>query len=231
MRSSRAACSTTARLCRLRAAREPADILAAYRADCATRLRPCGFVHANFELAATGPQRLCLAPGQPIAATSLACGRADATSAGASPRSSFLQLPHPYVVPGGRFGELYYWDSYFTLLGLAGETTGPRVRDMLENFAYLIDTYGHVPNGTRSYYLGRSSPPVFALMVELGQSSASVYAIDFLPQLRRSTRGGCAAAEGLPRPRPSARGSTPGGALFVQSLLGRSPTRRAKNPG
>jgi alpha,alpha-trehalase len=88
---------------------------------------------------------------------------ADAATEG----SSLLPLPNPYIVPGGRFREIYYWDSYFTMLGLkeSGETA--LIEDMINNFAYLIDTYGHVPNGNRTYYLSRSQPPFFSLMVEL----------------------------------------------------------------
>ena len=83
------------------------------------------------------------------------------------PRGSLLQLPHPYVVPGGRFVELYYWDSYFTMLGLSESGRPELVHAMTDNFAYLIDRYGHVPNGTRTYYLSRSQPPVLALMTQL----------------------------------------------------------------
>ncbi|MGX6569763.1 alpha,alpha-trehalase TreF [Cupriavidus necator] len=101
------------------------------------------------------------------------------------PLSSLLPLPHRYVVPGGRFGELYYWDSYFTMEGLAGSGRGDLMVEMARNFAYLIDTYGLVPNGTRNYYLSRSQPPVFALMVDLLEREQLASAIDFLPQLRR----------------------------------------------
>jgi alpha,alpha-trehalase len=101
------------------------------------------------------------------------------------PLSSLLPLPHRYVVPGGRFSELYYWDSYFTMEGLAGSGRGDLMVEMARNFAYLIDTYGLVPNGTRNYYLSRSQPPVFALMVDLLEREQLASAIDFLPQLRR----------------------------------------------
>ena len=85
----------------------------------------------------------------------------------ADPRSSLIPLPHAYVVPGGRFREVYYWDSYFTMLGLLESGRTDLVRSMLDNFAHLVRTIGHVPNGNRSYYLGRSQPPYFAAMVGL----------------------------------------------------------------
>lgn len=81
--------------------------------------------------------------------------------------SSLLPLPESYVVPGGRFREIYYWDSYFTMQGLAVSNRFDLIENMLDNFKYLIDTYGHIPNGNRTYYLSRSQPPYFALMVEL----------------------------------------------------------------
>ncbi len=81
--------------------------------------------------------------------------------------SSLLPLPNPYIVPGGRFGEIYYWDSYFTMLGLKESGRVDMIENMINNFAYLINTYGHIPNGNRSYYISRSQPPFFSLMVEL----------------------------------------------------------------
>ncbi len=56
--------------------------------------------------------------------------------------SSLLPLPFPYVVPGGRFREIYYWDSYFTMLGLLESQEDSLVINMIRNFGYLIDTYG-----------------------------------------------------------------------------------------
>ena len=81
--------------------------------------------------------------------------------------SSLIPLPHSYIVPGGRFREVYYWDSYFTMLGLqvAGETQ--LIQNIVDNFAFLIDTVGFIPNGNRSYYTGRSQPPFYALMVKI----------------------------------------------------------------
>ncbi len=101
------------------------------------------------------------------------------------PCCSLLPLPRPYVVPGGRFRELYYWDSYFTMLGLSASGRHDLLHAMADNFAYLIDTYGLVPNGTRSYYLSRSQPPVFALMTDLFEDHGVGEAQRYLPQLAR----------------------------------------------
>ena len=99
--------------------------------------------------------------------------------------SSLLPLPRPYVVPGGRFRELYYWDSYFVMLGLAESGRRDLLEDMATNFANLIDTYGHAPNGTRSYYLSRSHPPFFFEMIGLLSpwDPAAAFA-RYLPELK-----------------------------------------------
>jgi len=99
---------------------------------------------------------------------------------------SLLPLSTRYVVPGGRFREMYYWDSYFTMLGLQASGHHDLVADMVENFAGLIDRYGHIPNGGRTYYLSRSQPPFFALMVELqAQHDGDAVLVKRLPQLER----------------------------------------------
>ncbi|HVX50021.1 MAG TPA: alpha,alpha-trehalase TreF [Chitinophagaceae bacterium] len=82
-------------------------------------------------------------------------------------KSSLIPLPRPYIVPGGRFGEIYYWDSYFTMLGLQVSGRVQMIENMVDNFSYLIDTIGYIPNGNRSYFKGRSQPPFYALMVQL----------------------------------------------------------------
>lgn len=81
--------------------------------------------------------------------------------------TSLIELPKDYIVPGGRFREIYYWDSYFTMLGLRCSKQSDIIENMLDNFAFLIDKYGYIPNGNRTYFLGRSQPPLFALMVDL----------------------------------------------------------------
>jgi alpha,alpha-trehalase len=102
------------------------------------------------------------------------------------PRSSLIPLPYPYVVPGGRFREVYYWDSYFTMLGLIESGRTDLVRSMLDNFAYLVGSVGHVPNGNRSYYLSRSQPPFFAAMVGLyAAATDTAAALRYLDALER----------------------------------------------
>jgi alpha,alpha-trehalase len=86
------------------------------------------------------------------------------------PGSSALQLPYAYVVAGGRYQEMYYWDSYFTMLGLKADGEKPLIESMLANFTAMIAKYGHIPNGTRSYYLSRSQPPFLALMMDLSDT-------------------------------------------------------------
>lgn len=92
-------------------------------------------------------------------------------------QSSLLPLPNPYVVPGGRFREVNYWGSYFTMLGLKANGRWDLIEGMLDNFAFLAETYGFIPNGNRSYYLGRSQPPFAALMVKLYAEHAGEQAL------------------------------------------------------
>jgi len=98
---------------------------------------------------------------------------------------SLLPLPKPYVVPGGRFREVYYWDSYFTMLGLAESDHWDKISDMVANFGYEMDNFGHIPNGNRSYYLSRSQPPFFALMVELLATHDKDALKTYLPQMEK----------------------------------------------
>jgi len=121
--------------------------------------------------------------------------RAPRPSRGAS---SELPLTTRYVVPGGRFREMYYWDSYFTMVGLQASGREDLVADMVENFAGLIDRYGHIPNGNRTYYLSRSQPPFFAAMVELQAQREGARALTRrLPQLEREYRFWMDGAEAL----------------------------------
>lgn len=104
-------------------------------------------------------------------------------------KGSLIPLPYPYIVPGGRFGEIYYWDSYFTMLGLQASGKTDMIENMVKNFAYLIDAVGYIPNGNRTYYLGRSQPPFFCMMVTLlSESQGKEVLTAYLPQMETEYR-------------------------------------------
>jgi alpha,alpha-trehalase len=104
---------------------------------------------------------------------------------GVQAEHSRIGLPFRYVVPGGIFRESYYWDTYFTILGLRYSDV-QLCNESVRNLAYLIDEFGFVPNGNRTYYLTRSQPPVFfaALSALDEECPAGIFAA-YLPQLRR----------------------------------------------
>ncbi len=102
---------------------------------------------------------------------------------------TLIPLPHPYIVPGGRFREIYYWDSYFTMLGLQVSKRMDSIQHMVDNFAYLIDKEGFIPNGNRTYYLGRSQPPFFAMMLNLlREEKGDEVLLKYAPQLEKEYR-------------------------------------------
>ncbi len=76
-----------------------------------------------------------------------------------------LYLPNKYVVPGGRFNEMYGWDSYFILLGLIADHREELAKGMVENFYFEIEHYGGVLNANRTYFLTRSQPPLLTSMM------------------------------------------------------------------
>ena len=76
-----------------------------------------------------------------------------------------LYLPSKYVVPGGRFNEMYGWDSYFVIRGLVEDGRIDLARGMVENFFFEIEHYGAVLNANRTYYLTRSQPPFLTSMI------------------------------------------------------------------
>ena len=80
-------------------------------------------------------------------------------------KPGLLYLPHPYVVPGGRFNEMYGWDSYFILLGLLADNQVPLAKDMTDNQLFEVEHYGKVLNASRTYYPTRSQPPFLTQMV------------------------------------------------------------------
>lgn len=87
------------------------------------------------------------------------------TNLDALPNQGLLYLPSPYVVPGGRFNEMYGWDSYFIQVGLLRDGELEMAKDMADNFLYQVGNYGKVLNANRTYYLDRSQPPFLTQMV------------------------------------------------------------------
>lgn len=178
--------------------RPPAEIAAAYaaaRPRTPAELR--AFVLANFAVPGVNDRT----PGTLRAHVRRLWPTLVREPAVGTPGGSALPLSRPYVVPGGRFREIYYWDSYFTMLGLVADGRGALVEDMLDDFAGLIERYGHVPNGTRSYYLSRSQPPFFALMLGLSDARDPAVLARRLAALRREhdwwmAGAACLAADG-----------------------------------
>ena len=181
--------------------RDPKEIVKDYRAmkkKSGTRVKLDEFVNANFDLPKT-PQLNYTTQEKDVVMHvknlwNVLRREPDTPVNG----SSLLALPHPYIVPGGRFREVYYWDSYFTMLGLKESGEVQMIQNMVDNFAYLINTYGHIPNGNRSYYISRSQPPFFSLMVEL---LASIKGDDvlktYLPAMEKEYRFWMEGAEKL----------------------------------
>jgi len=100
-------------------------------------------------------------------------------------QSSRIALPYNYIVPGGRFQEIYYWDSYFTLEGLLVDEQDAVAESMVQNFSFLIDSIGFIPNGTRDYYKTRSQPPYFALMVDAIARKDQRLLKEYLPEMTK----------------------------------------------
>lgn len=98
-----------------------------------------------------------------------------------------LYLPHPYVVPGGRFNEMYGWDSYFIQLGLLRDGERELAKNMVDQLVYEVEHYGTVLNANRTYMLSRSQPPVLSRMAialfEQTQDTAWLQSV--LPTLER----------------------------------------------
>lgn len=100
-------------------------------------------------------------------------------------RGSLVALPYAYIVPGGRFSEQFYWDSYFIMLGLAVDGRWDLIEGMLRNYAYMLRKFGRIPTANRTYFLSRSQPPFLAQMVQLlaqHRGQTRTYA-EYLPYL------------------------------------------------
>ncbi|XP_031837893.1 trehalase [Nomia melanderi] len=80
-------------------------------------------------------------------------------------RHSLIYVKNGFIIPGGRFKEFYYWDSYWVIEGLLLSDMYQTAKGMIDNFVYMVEKYGFIPNGGRIYYLMRSQPPLLHLMV------------------------------------------------------------------
>lgn len=89
-----------------------------------------------------------------------------------------IPLPRRYVVPGGRFREMYYWDTYFAAEGLAADGRVDLVADLAEDYASLVERVGHVPNGARLYFRSRSQPPLFYRLVAVLERERGFEAVE-----------------------------------------------------
>jgi alpha,alpha-trehalase len=108
------------------------------------------------------------------------------SSVNAKKGGSLIALPNPYIASGRNMNEMHYWDSYFIMLGLKESGQHEMVANMVNNFAFLIDQYGHIPASNRTYHIGRSQPPFFSLMLDLLAEikGESIY-LQYLPHLEK----------------------------------------------
>ena len=100
-------------------------------------------------------------------------------------RGSLIAVPHKYLVPGGRFSEQFYWDTYFIMLGLAADNHWGLIEGLMKNYSYMLFKFGRIPTANRTYFLSRSQPPFFAHMVRLlarHRGRARTYA-EYMPSL------------------------------------------------
>ncbi|MFB6082326.1 MAG: trehalase family glycosidase [Halanaeroarchaeum sp.] len=91
---------------------------------------------------------------------------------------TLFALPNRHVVPGGRFREMYYWDSYFIAEGLAAVDRVDAVVDIVDNVAAMIDDFGFVPLGNRVYYDSRSQVPLFYRMLHVLERERDFAAVE-----------------------------------------------------
>ncbi len=104
-------------------------------------------------------------------------------------RGTLLALPYKYIVPGGRFNEQFYWDTYFIMLGLASSGRWRPISGMMKNYAYQIRKYGYIPTANRTYLLSRSQPPFFSHMVRLlAENRGKQVLREYLPYLTAEYR-------------------------------------------
>jgi alpha,alpha-trehalase len=156
------------------------------------------FVADNFDLPASAARSLASRPTLPLREhiRSLWADLARDPEEGAA-NSSALPVGHRHVVPGGRFREIYYWDSFFTMLGLLRDGETALATGIVDAMTDLIEDHGHVPNGARTYFLGRSQPPLYHMMVALLDDSRPAVARRRLEAMKREYDWWMAGAEAL----------------------------------
>lgn len=91
-----------------------------------------------------------------------------------------LAFTSTFIVPGGRFRENYYWDTYFALEGILTGGLQTTANQTIQNYLFYLENFGFIPNGARLYYLNRSQPPLFAQMLYLYVSQTND--TSFLPR-------------------------------------------------
>jgi alpha,alpha-trehalase len=146
------------------------DVLERSLSDCKTfgdpKLtgNPVLYVPADFPLSPTLTEieNRCNLEIKPLPRPIQRIGDVDA---GAIQPQGLLYLDHSYVVPGGRFNEMYGWDSYFIVRGLIRDGRADLAQNMVENFFFEIEHYGGLLNANRTYYLSRSQPPLLTSMI------------------------------------------------------------------
>ena len=115
---------------------------------------------------------------------------------------SLISLPHPHIIPGGRFREIYYWDSFFSYLPLNQEEKN----QVVENFCSLLKQYGFIPNGNRTYYLSRSQPPLlYSLLAQINDLQSYRFSIEkeyafWMQEEKKSRLNGIATLRCVPMP-------------------------------
>lgn len=161
------------------------------------------FVAANFDLPSVGEGTRPAA--LPLRAHIRAMWRELARAPLHSDGGSALPVRHCHVVPGGRFSEIYYWDSFFSMLGLVRDGEAELATGIVDAMTDLIEAHGHVPNGTRTYYLGRSQPPLFYMMVGLLDDRRPEVAARRLAAMKREHDWWMAGADSVEPERSHAR--------------------------
>lgn len=156
------------------------------------------FVAANFDLPLEVEPVAPAMPVQPLRAHIRAMWPSLAREpAPGADNGSALPVGHRHVVPGGRFREIYYWDSFFTMLGLIRDGEVALATGIVDALTDLIEDHGHVPNGTRTYYLGRSQPPLFHMMVALLADARPDVAARRLAAMKQEHRWWMAGADAI----------------------------------